>query len=542
MGDSDVTVADTRPRDGAAGSREPWWRRIWPVHPLLFAAYPILFLFAENIAEQLSVEPMLLPLGLALAGALALLVILRLVFRDWLRAAVATSVAVALFFSYGHVRNALDVAIEGGVRQRYLLPAWALLLIIGFVVAWRLRPGALRTTTTVLNVASAFLVVINAMPIVGFQLSGAAPVAAQNEPIPSAAVSVDERPDIYYIVLDRYPSAGTLRDVYGFDNTAFLAELERRGFYVASESNANYLKTILSLTSSLNMDFHDLATLRAEADSREDLKPLYRRLGGGQAVQNFLKSLGYTYVHLGSRYQLSATNSAADLNIRYSEDSEFVNVLAETTLLSAASALFPEEEADPYYVAWKYSLYQFDQVERLASRAGPKFVLAHLGVPHPPFVFDRDGNFVPHAEQRARGWNRGFVEMVEYANKRTLELLDVLQAGPEESDPVIIIQSDEGPYPVRRAYPDQNRWDQATPEELREKFGILNAYYLPRADDPTLYPSISPVNSFRVLFNAYFGTDLELLPDRSYVPIDVRFPYEQIDITDKLDGSVALYP
>jgi hypothetical protein len=45
---------------------------------------------------------------------------------------------------------------------------------------------------------------------------------------------------------------------------------------------------------------------------------------------------------------------------------------------------------------------------------------------------------------------------------------------------------------------------------------ILNAYYLPDADTSFLYDKISPVNSFRVLFNAYFNTGYEILPDRSY--------------------------
>ncbi len=45
---------------------------------------------------------------------------------------------------------------------------------------------------------------------------------------------------------------------------------------------------------------------------------------------------------------------------------------------------------------------------------------------------------------------------------------------------------------------------------------ILNAYFLPGGDQRSLYPSISPVNSFRVIFNTYFEADYPLLADRSY--------------------------
>ena len=49
--------------------------------------------------------------------------------------------------------------------------------------------------------------------------------------------------------------------------------------------------------------------------------------------------------------------------------------------------------------------------------------------------------------------------------------------------------------------------------------GILNTYRLPDVDpeEAGLYQSISPVNSFRVIFNAYFGTDLPLLDDEVYI-------------------------
>lgn len=45
---------------------------------------------------------------------------------------------------------------------------------------------------------------------------------------------------------------------------------------------------------------------------------------------------------------------------------------------------------------------------------------------------------------------------------------------------------------------------------------ILNAYYLPGADPASLYAAISPVNTFRVIFNQYFGGNYPMLEDVSY--------------------------
>jgi hypothetical protein len=41
-----------------------------------------------------------------------------------------------------------------------------------------------------------------------------------------------------------------MRDLFDFDNTAFLERLERKGFFVARGSNANYCQTPLSRSSS----------------------------------------------------------------------------------------------------------------------------------------------------------------------------------------------------------------------------------------------------------------------------------------------------
>jgi hypothetical protein len=53
-----------------------------------------------------------------------------------------------------------------------------------------------------------------------------------------------------------------------------------------------------------------------------------------------------------------------------------------------------------------------------------------------------------------------------------------------------------------------------------------------------LYPGISPVNSFRVLFNAYFGADYRLLPDRNYYS-NYATPYEYTVVEDSNPGCIS---
>jgi len=94
--------------------------------------------------------------------------------------------------------------------------------------------------------------------------------------------------------------------------------------------------------------------------------------------------------------------------------------------------------------------------------------------------------------------------------------------------PTIILQSDHGP---RNSYID-GRYP--TDDMFKEGMRILNAYYMPSNGSDFLYDSITPVNTFRVIFNTYFGTDYELLEDKSYNSFDFS-PYKFTDITDMVD-------
>ena len=58
---------------------------------------------------------------------------------------------------------------------------------------------------------------------------------------------------------------------------------------------------------------------------------------------------------------------------------------------------------------------------------------------------------------------------------------------------------------------------------------ILNTYYLPGLGNEDLYPSISPVNTFRFIFNRYFGLDYELLEDRSFCSNQKESPYDFVE-------------
>jgi len=170
---------------------------------------------------------------------------------------------------------------------------------------------------------------------------------------------------------------------------------------------------------------------------------------------------------------------------------------------------------------------------------GPKFVFAHIVSPHPPFVFGPQGEAMDPGWSYSMadgsnysgdlaGYRQGYAAQVNFVNQKVEQTIDAILARSDQP-PVIIIQGDHGPG---------GSLDWGSPERscLWERSGILNAYYLPGGGKDALYPSISPVNSFRVVLNTYFGTNLPLLPDETYFTSH-ELPRQIIDITGERDST-----
>ena len=507
----------------------------WVLHPLLLAAYPVLFLFNENAADQVTLEPLWLPLATAVGGAALLLLLGTALTRDVHRAGIAASVLVVAFFGFGHAWN----LVGDWFRQPWaLLVVWAIAVAIGLTAAWASGARA-RSATAYLNLVAAIPLAFTLAGLGQFVLDRGTPGTAMRSLDGLVDREDQPRPDIYYLVFDRYAGSPALERHFDFDNEPFLRALEERGFHVARDSVANYVKTGLSLTSTLDMDYLDADALNAAAATPADQGPINRRFQGHLLVPGTLKELGYEFVLVPSWWRPTASNVDADLTLRYEGASEFSLALLETTVVGALTD--PAEEVDPYSASElrNYTLHQLDEVREIPRLPGPKFVFAHFLIPHPPYLFDRDGSGVTADEVRERSSAERYLRQLEFTNDRILEIIDAIQAQPAEQQPVIIVQADEGPFPPRYAANGESfQWRDATPEELEIKFRILNAIHLPgvEPEDAGLSSSMTPVNTFRVVFNVLFDAEVPLLPARVYAHADYLHFYDFVEVTDRIPG------
>jgi hypothetical protein len=411
-----------------------------------------------------------------------------------------------------------------------LFVIWAVLFPYLLYLIVRTRK-TLRNPTIILNVATVVIVSISLFRIGAgeFGRLSSNQEAVAGETIVDLHISHRETlPDIYYIILDRYAGASTLAETYGFDNSDFLDYLTGKGFYVAWESSANYVRTSESLASSLNMEYIDYMD-----EGSNDLLPMNVRVENN-AVQRSLKAAGYKFVYVGSWWGPTRENHYADININYcARTDEFSESLATMTMpyfVAAEAGLI----GDKRMTQWKRTQFELDELAEIPDMEEPTFTFAHMLVPHVPYVFDSDGSFLLPEEANRRGDVENYCNQLIATNGMVKASVDKLLMDSEVA-PIIILQADEGPYPERY---DANyrsfNWGKATDAEIRQKFRILNAYYLPGVDSSVLYPTITPVNSFRLVFDLYFGTSLGLLPDVSYAYVDYSHPYQFLDVTDKL--------
>src|SRR5690606_38135292 len=149
---------------------------------------------------------------------------------------------------------------------------------------------------------------------------------------------------------------------------------------------------------------------------------------------------------------------------------------------------------------------QIEALEGLLVDPGPNFVFGHVLLPHPPYVFDQDGNYVAPGEATGPAAAQ-FADQLAFTEAFMEHIVDDLLSRPEAERPIIILQGDEGPYPDRyQADTLRFDWSTATTEELEVKFGIFNAMYLPgRAPDAPPPPSsMTSVNTFRLVLSEYF--------------------------------------
>ena len=505
------------------------------IHPFLLSLCPVLFIYSQNIRETPVQEVILLTLLVLFAAAL-LWLLTRFIIKNNEKSSFIISLLLVLSFSYGHIYLLVDDFTLGNTdigRHQYLLIPFAISFVAGIYYFVKTK-RRLNNASTISNAIAVTFLAVTLMSIVTYNIENIDSFDSELittetslgtydptiETFTPRQGEIKNYPDVYYIVLDAYSSASSLKKFVNFDNQEFISYLTNKGFSVNHKSYSNYDRTIPSITSTMNMMYLDSLT-------EEQVGNLWLKdemLVKSTVLQNF-KSAGYKNIILHRAITIFNDSPLSDLEM--CKKSKFTNsqLLSMTIRTSILGFLLEKWELQQMRDA---ALCNFSELQKQHQKFDePIFVFSHILVPHPPFLFDSEGN--PVSSVRPEGlesWQNeeGYINSIKFANKKIMQVVDELLTDPK-NHPIIIIQADHGyGFDIDSSKPNK--------ESLEQRMSIFSAYYLPGTEENLSDNVITPVNTFRIIFNSYFNTDYDLLENKMYLIDDYNADY--VDVTDIL--------
>ena len=384
------------------------------LYPFLFALYPILELRNFNIT-YVSLTSIVRPVLLSLLVTTIMWGILKLIVKDWHKAGLITMLIMVSFFSYGHVQIISESIFGTAIRHRYLSLLFVLLiLVLSGLVVWKLKDT--KGVVSFLTISGGLLVVFALVQTAQYDISSYLSARKiESEQATDAQMSpvtdVQEKPDIYLILLDGHTRSDILRDYYDYDNSTFVQQLEDIGFYVAECSQSNYPSTKFSVTSTFYANYQDGITLYPLSSSF--VIQTVRSLGY-KVITFENSSTGHFDINEDERLSRNMALGWVDLTGGLSEFEMMLMTTSATKIIYDMPQLVPglnpliitETE---YYEHYQQTFFILDELQKIPDREEPTFVFAHLLVPHPPYIFTPDGEFLL-VEQEKKGYRSNLDE------------------------------------------------------------------------------------------------------------------------------------
>ena len=485
-----------------------------PIHTFLFSLFPIMFFFQGNLHE-IPFGDVIFPLFLSISITFLSWIILRK-FIGSQRSGLIISLIIMSFINLGNIRffisdnptESLQSSVEGQILVSILL----LVNVIGII--YFLKKHRLDAKTSIANVVSMTMIGVLIFSITSFSITTADDNSFANlSDIPVQISDVENKPNIYFIILDEYAGSIQLKNDFNFDNSNFSIELEKRDFFVGNESFSNYPNTSLSVPSIINMIYFDFIPDKLGKDSK-NIRVVEKMINENN-VMKILQANDYKITTLDGVVGRIPNTYLADITLCSSifdinPDIRKNFALVYVPIVGLQELVFSEVIRSKLECSFS-ALIDFNEDPK-----NPDFVVAHLRFPHSPYIYDSFGNSISIND---RGDKNAYLEQLKFANKKTLEIIDSIQERSSEN--IIIVISDHG-------YRPYINWENPTIDDYIRGFNILAAYYLPGEEK---HEKIAPVNIFRTIFNSYLETNYEILDDRQ-IWYSEEWVFDHDDVTD----------
>lgn len=477
--------------------------RVCSFHPVLFSLLFVILPYTQYAGLIPPSQAVLPFIAISAFSLFVYLVIKRFVGEGDVTVAVVSPL-LAFLCNYGALYEYISSTTNrAGMRSLILSIVSALLLIGLFWYIYKVSRAAAATVRTVnqgLFVVAGSLLLFNSYSIMMQSkqtAKGIRELGATGIHVGKTAATL---PDIYHVILDEYASPTQMRDYFRYDMGAFVGFLKRKGFSV-SEMQTKSLATVSIIENRLNMAEISGDSLVASRNSLSDsLLENINRLNSrdekqlfhirNNRVVNSLKAIGYQFVNIGSWYVHTRYNRLADQELNYygfQFKSELPAIIASNSVLRLVLI-----NRHFHRVA---VLEAFSALRDMPVTPGtPRFVFAHIVCPHVPYVFGANGEKLGlNPQEKRKDGKQLYIDQHAYITKKIIELVEHKLSDTQPA-PVLIIQADHG---ARMDKPGARR--------------VFSAVYVPGSKMRPLGDSVRSINTYRLIFNEIFGSNLEIL-------------------------------
>lgn len=476
--------------------------------PFLMAVFPSLFHYGNNVAITV-LSSVLRVLLINIFVAVVIITFCLLIYRRNIWHGTIASFILLFFFNiYGIIFDLLMKQNIVRIEHYTLLPVVILLYVYSIWIITKLRDSTLPIIWNCLVLILCVLILVNLAKILPVEIKkGETSREASNSYVEPIRSQNKKDPDIYYIVLDEFSGFEPMREYWHYDGVdKFKQFLEDKQFFVAEQTKGHSDVTLYELATRLNYQ---------EYPCCYELQTYFSVIADNRVMQ-FLKARGYTTLVFDQTGIAFPTEKPIKSDYTYVKPpetfistsflDEFGKLVIDRTMLRVFSTFYDPLIDTTYLKTHKDMLFfTLDRVSNLGDIPSPKFVYVHLLLPHMPFIFDKNGLLI--ASTYNTNWDDyldQYIYSISYTEKMITNILS--QADPERP-PVIILQSDHG---ARNQIYNGNEKQllKNFPEEY--KTAILFTLYIPGFDTSKLSQNINPINTFPIVFNYLFDTDIPL--------------------------------
>ncbi|MEJ8818268.1 sulfatase-like hydrolase/transferase [Lacibacter sp. H407] len=443
-------------------------------------------------------------------------------FRNFKKAAISTFIISLCCLAFGYLHDSLKQLLPQSYVSKFIvvIPATFLLFLIIFLILKK-RKRTFDDAYLFLNLLFTILI-LSEIPnsIKRYQIDKSVDNLIDfrfnvfNDYQPSKTLPDSLKPDIYFLVFDALASSKSMQQNFKKNTYQLDSHLLKKGFYVVTNGAANYNWTIHSLTSTFNMEYLPPWIAPVMND------PKVYFWGSSSILNNSLFQ-----ILKKEKYNIHNYQPISFDNEDWPGDSYFLNMRQHHYSFKTLPGRIYRD------IFWNYNRIDvpfiknrqfkiidkrnadkknyFDttisMIKNSCSLTGKqKFVYGHFMLPHDPYIFDSTGK-VKTAEKTilkvGPGNSDSYYHQVVYAGKIIRELTNYIQLHNKKNT-IIIIEGDHG---FRSQEGDKEGYT----------FQNFNSIYFPDQNYELLYDSLSPVNTFRIVLNKYFGANLNLLKDSS---------------------------